>query len=78
MVRQIITPTAPLVTLHLPDTMVGKTVELIAFEIQPEPIHQTTGTEEERLKKIEALTNDSLVDLSHFHFNRNQANNYDE
>jgi hypothetical protein len=78
MVRQIIIPQEPVVTLHLPKEMVGKTVELIAFEIEPAANGNMPLTKEERLQQIEALTAPSLVDLSNFKFDRDEANNYDE
>lgn len=34
MFRKIITPKDPVVTMRLPDEMVGKPVEVIAFEIE--------------------------------------------
>jgi len=33
MLREIITPTEPSFTMRLPEEMIGKTVEVIAFEI---------------------------------------------
>ncbi|HJP64630.1 MAG TPA: hypothetical protein VJ844_14385 [Mucilaginibacter sp.] len=78
MLREIITPQNPVVTVRLPDEMVGKTIEVIAFEIDSEVAKSETSTKEERLKRIEELTASSLVDLSNFKFNRDEANNYDE
>ncbi len=78
MVRQIITPQDSVVTVHLPKEMIGKTVELIAFEIEPVVNGNALLTKEERLQQIEALTAQSLVDLSDFKFDRDEANNYDE
>ena len=77
MVRKIITPDSSLVTVQLPENMVGKTVELLAFEIEPVLTNSET-TKPERLKMIEELTAGSLVDLSGFRFNRDKANDYDE
>lgn len=75
MVREIITPKKRLVTVRLPEEMVGKTVELLAFEIdgRKKEINRT-----ERLRRIEDLTRASLVDLSEFTFNRDEANDYTE
>lgn len=75
MLREIITPTNATVTLQLPEEMIGKTVEVIAFEIN-EVKHILSKVQ--RLSQIEELTNKSLVDLSGFKFDRNEANNYDE
>ncbi len=74
MLREIITPTQSAVTVLLPEEMIGKTVELIAFEIGESV---PSSTYEERLARIEAITSKSLVDLSGFKFNRDEANDYD-
>lgn len=77
MLREIITPQSPVVTVRLPDEMVGKTVEVIAFEILPEEPQRISATRQQRLEQIEALTATSLTDLSHFKFDRDEANNYE-
>ena len=78
MLREIITPKKSLVTLRLPEEMVGKTIEVIAFEI--EPVNQSIDvlTKEQELERIQKITASSLTDLSNFKFDRNEANNYDE
>jgi hypothetical protein len=78
MVREIITPQSPIVTVRLPEEMVGKTVEVIAFEIEPEITKDNKPTKEQELQRIRDLTSSSLIDLSNFKFDRNEANNYDE
>ena len=75
MLREIITPTEPSFTIRLPEEMVGKTVEVIAFEIDTADVFIDKG---QRLKEIEDLTKATLVDLSGYKFDRDQANNYDE
>ena len=75
MLREIITTAKSSVTLKLPEEMIGKTVEVIAFEINEE---KNLLTKAQRVKQIEELTNNYLVDLSGFKFDRNEANNYDE
>lgn len=77
MLREIIRPTEPVFTMRLPDEMVGKTVEVIAFEINPADSGKTGATREERIRRIEEITKNTLVDLSNFKFNRDEANNYD-
>lgn len=77
MVREIIKPTEPFYTVQLPEEMVGKTVEVIAFEVGSEDITQTGLTYEDRIKRIRAITKDTLVDLSGFKFNHDEANSYD-
>jgi hypothetical protein len=78
MLREIIVPQNSLVTVQLPEEMVGKTVELIAFEIDREGLNGNKLTKEQRIKQIEDLTKPYLVDLSNFKFDRDEANNYDE
>ena len=75
MLREIITQANPRVTLQLPEEMVGKTVEVIAFEI--DEVKNTT-TRAQRLIQIERLTQNSMTDLSKFKFDRDEANNYGE
>lgn len=77
MLREIITPREPLVTMRFPDELVGKTVEVIAFEIDDTKAPGAIN-KEQRLQQIEDLTSSSLVDLSGFIFNREEANNYGE
>ena len=77
MLREIITPKKSLVTVRLPDEMVGKTIEVIAFEIDAIKTGNENLTREQRLKKIEEITAPSLTDLSNFKFNRDEANDYD-
>jgi hypothetical protein len=76
MLRKIITSTEPSLTIQFPQNMVGKTVEIIAFEINDAP--QSIMNKEQRLAAIEEITKDSLVDLTNFKFNRDEANNYNE
>lgn len=74
-VREIITPKKRSVTVRLPEELVGKTVELIAFEIETE---NREADRAQRLERIERLTKNSLTDLSKLTFDRNEANNYDD
>jgi len=75
LLREIITPLEASFTMLLPEEMVGKTVEVIAFEIDGEKIILNKA---QRLLQIEELTKSTLVDLSGFKFNRDQANDYAE
>ncbi len=61
--------------MKLPEEMVGKTVEVIAFEITEK---KSVLTKEQKLKQIEDTTKNSLVDLSSFKFDRDAANDYQE
>ena len=80
MLRQIITPLEPSFTIQIPNNMLGKTVEIIAFELMEtnNGSNISDNDKTQRLKRIEDITKDSLVDLSNFKFNRDEANNYDE
>jgi hypothetical protein len=79
MLREIIIPENSLVTVQLPEEMVGKTVELIAFEIEPRDKPDTNNPDKEKeLERIRKITAPYLTDLSNFKFNRDEANNYDE
>jgi hypothetical protein len=74
MIRQIISNSTPAFTLQLPADMVGKTIEIIAFEINSE---KTKTSKAQKIKKIREITKNSMVDLSSFKFNRDEANNYE-
>jgi len=73
MLREIITPKKASITVRIPEEMVGKTVEVIAFEIENKSL---VPTKAQRLLDIEELTKTSLVDLSNFKFDRDKANDY--
>ncbi|MEA5403600.1 hypothetical protein VB776_11810 [Arcicella sp. DC2W] len=76
LVREIIVPTQNTYTLNLPDEMIGKQVEVIAFEI--DKVDNNVISREKYLEDIQNIFKDSLVDLSNFKFNRDEANNYDD
>lgn len=78
LIREIIVPTSNAYVLNLPDEMIGKQVEVIAFEI--EKPDQKTRTEDptEDISKIRNIFKNSLIDLSSYKFDRDQANHYDE
>lgn len=66
MLRQIITPLEPSFTLQFPTDMVGKTVEIIAFELK-ETNRAYPASNADKLKqiaRIQDITRKSLVDLS--------------
>lgn len=80
MIRTIVKPTKNSLTLQLPDDLVGKTVEVIAFEIEPD-ISLSSGKKnldkEKRMQEIEKGLSNYRIDLSGFKFNRDEANDYD-
>ena len=73
MLREIINPKKASFTMRIPKEMVGKTVEVIAFEIND---LQHPSSKAKRLLEINELTNASLVDLGNFKFDRDRANDY--
>ena len=75
LVREIVTPKRSSFTVKIPKSMIGKTVEVIAFEINDTLVQVD---KEQRLNEIEELTKGTLVNLSNFKFDRNEANDYQE
>lgn len=80
LIREIIVPTGNSYTINLPDEMIGKQVEVIAFEIEnrSQDADIDLGVREKKIEQIREIFKDSLVDLSNFKFDRDEANNYDE
>ncbi len=74
MVREIIIPTQNTYTITLPPEMLGKQVEVIAFEIAENKMKESA--EDIRLKNLIENLNDCRVDLKKFKFNRDDANDY--
>jgi hypothetical protein len=79
MLRQIVTPQEQSFTIRFPAHMVGKTVEIIAFELEEElsSSEMPLGTKD-RLARIREITSNTLVDLSGFKFDRDNANDFSE
>lgn len=79
MIRTIVKPEKNSLTLKLPDDLVGKTVEVIAFEIEPTVLSPIT-TDADKTKRIEDLEkalSGYRVNLADFKFNRDEANDYE-
>ena len=74
LIREIIYPTENNYTLRLPDEMIGKEVEVIAFEIEKTPKKAAKND----LKDIQDIFKGNKVNLSHFKFDRDEANNYED
>jgi hypothetical protein len=79
MIRTILKSTKNSLTLQLPDDLVGKTIEVIAFEI--DQVNSPKKFQEiEKSKKIEAIDkalSKYRVDLSDYKFDRDEANDYE-
>ncbi|MEQ8686417.1 MAG: hypothetical protein RIG68_00295 [Imperialibacter sp.] len=78
MVRQIVMPKSKRFMLELPDEMVGKTIEVLAFELKDQDDRTAELTHEDRLAQVRSIFADCQVDLSGFKFDREQANDYGE
>lgn len=74
LIREIIFPTENTYTLHLPEEMIGKQVEIIAFEIEKTHLE----SEKKNIDDIKAIFKDNLIDLSNYKFDRDEANNYED
>lgn len=77
MLRQIVKPTQNTLTLQLPDDLIGKTVEVIAFELEERSSATADKRYNRRIEDIAELFDQYRVDLSSFKFNRDEANDYD-
>lgn len=74
LIREIIVPTGNSYTLNLPDQMIGKQVEVIAFEIENKILDEKA----DKMTRLSESLEDLRVDLSNYKFDRDEANNYDE
>lgn len=83
MIRKIVVPQERTLTLELPETFVGKEVEVLAFEVDEidnhtEPDETVVNmSEEERIAYLRKTLSFHQVDLSNFTFDRDEANRYD-
>lgn len=80
LIREIIVPTGNSYTLTLPDEMIGKRVEVIAFELNKDFLgnDETTIDQNQIVNDIREIFKGNLLDMSNFKFNRDEANNYNE
>ncbi|MEX2568570.1 MAG: hypothetical protein WD431_21695 [Cyclobacteriaceae bacterium] len=73
MVRKIIIPTERTFTLEIPESFIGKKIELLAFEVE-----QTENDNEQAVKRSFAERTENLRYQSKgYKFNRMEANEYD-
>ena len=78
MIRTILQPTKNDLTLRLPDNLIGKLVEVIAFEIdKPTDIEKTNIDKNARISEISRRLHKHRADLSDFKFSRDEANDYE-
>jgi hypothetical protein len=71
MIREIVKPQGKTYTLQLPDDMVGKVVEVIAFAIE-EPSNYFKKSTADLKNELKGLT----IDMEGFKFDRTEANDY--
>jgi len=72
MIREIVKPTKNTYTLNLPDEMIGKVVEVIAFEIEKEADVSATSSSIEDIKK--KYSKYPLISHDQYKFDRDDAN----
>ncbi len=80
MIREIIIPQNSTYMLNLPAEMIGKQIEVIAFEIGLNKNREETLdnlSEVDRLKKIQAVFEGVRVKRNGYKFDRNEANDYE-
>jgi hypothetical protein len=70
MYRAIIIPKESKFLIELPEALIGKPVEVLAFEIEP----PKDLISEEQWKKAILFWDAHAVDMSNFKFNREEAN----
>ncbi|HWZ16462.1 MAG TPA: hypothetical protein VNW95_14580 [Mucilaginibacter sp.] len=78
MIRELIKPVDNTYILNLPDEMVGKTVEIIAFEIdndESQPIELKSAQSILDIKKRYASY--PVISHDNYRFNRDDANDYE-
>jgi hypothetical protein len=88
MVRQIIYPTNNEYVLNLPDELIGKQVEILAFELETEDakhpnlinrgnfgkeLNDEKNTSDLK-KELDEFYNKFQIDMSDYKFNRDEAN----
>lgn len=82
MFREILVASGNRLTLELPDDLVGREIEVLAFALPPAaPAVGEAISEAEMARRtaaISAIFDGHRVDLSNFKFDRDEANNYDE
>lgn len=74
MIREIVRPAGKTYTLSLPDDMIGKTVEVIAFEIDHADQSNNSSTSKKTLAEIKRRYS-KYPSISHenYQFNRDEA-----
>ncbi|MGZ3754818.1 MAG: hypothetical protein ACXVAY_10220 [Mucilaginibacter sp.] len=78
MIRELIKPIENSYLLNLPNEMIGKTVEIIAFEIENEESSTNTIEAAQNIQTIrEKYARYPVISHDNFKFNRDEANDYE-
>lgn len=77
MLRQIITSDKKEFVLTLPDDLVGKVVEVIAFEIDEVEPKETSISKEAKVSRLNDLLKDFTINSGGYKFDRAEANDYE-
>ena len=77
MVREILKSAGNSYTLNLPNEMVGKTVEVIAFEIAEEKYTAIIDSNENLNSITQRYAKYPSLSLHNYKFNREEANDYE-
>lgn len=84
MFREILTTSGRSLTLELPEELVGKQIEVLAFELHENQtfssvkLAATPVETARRQAEIKAIFNGVRIDLSNYQFDRDEANRYDD
>ncbi len=74
MIRQIITPTSNTYTLTLPNELVGKKIEVLAFELENSSNQNSSYISANEKAELDNFYNSINLDFSNFKFDRDAAN----
>jgi hypothetical protein len=78
MIRTIVKSDKNSLTLKLPDDLVGKTIEVIAFSIEDvKPDVKTSTTKEARVKLLRDKLKNFTFNSGGYRFDRDEANDYE-
>jgi len=77
MIREIVKSAGHTYKLNLPDEMLGKTVEIIAYEVGPLPQANIVDPNEKLQDIKKKYAQYPLISHSDYEFNRDEANDYE-
>ena len=78
MIRTILKPNKKSLTLQLPDDLVGKMIEVIAFSIEDsKAATKDASSKEDRIKSLNKSLKKFRINSGGYKFDRDDANNYE-